>query len=128
MSLWGSGNPIRPAPGSLLERHFAGLLHPDPQEFGCGVRIVRGAVPGESLHWRFRRSALDRFEDGATQTLYHGRTALVLQLPVVFPAAVPDRPRRNGHALFEAREQRTGAELLLSVMIGQLDRFGITSL
>lgn len=128
MSLWRSGNPIRPAPDSLLDKVVAGFLHPDPNLFACGVRVLRGSVPGESGRWRFRRSALDRYEDGHTRTLRHGRTALVLRDPVVFPAATSERPRRNGHALFVATEEHTGADLLLSVAVGQLDRFGITSL
>ncbi len=131
MRNWFGSNALRPAAGSLVDRWWGGnARHPD--EFGCGVRVLDGAVVGESTRWRFRRSAIDRFPHdgfrGGELTLNHGHTVLRLLLPVQFPASVAERPRRTGHMICQATEAATGAHLLISVHVGQLDRFGAQSL
>lgn len=64
-------NAARPSPGSWLAAY---LDRHDGQRdtFLCGLRVLSGAVAGETHRWRYRRSAIDALVLDGVHTLHHG--------------------------------------------------------
>jgi hypothetical protein len=112
-------NSRRPSPGSWISSWLLQRRHPDA--FGCGVRVVEGAVAGESSRWRFRDSAIDRHASGEVIALNHG-SKVSLRLRVGEPLDLRTRPN---HVVLSAVEVTAGALVQISVPLGELATFGI---
>src|ERR1700748_941825 len=104
---------FRPTSDSLLDRWLRRRT-PHPDAFRCGVRVIAGALAGESAEWRFALSGVDPLigPDGLV-SLDHGpnrRWRLRPDGDSLGPSAA-----RPGWVEFAAREVDHEAELLISV-------------
>ena len=120
-----SGNTGRPAAGSFLSNWLA-KRSPHPDSFDCGIRVVSGVMDGGSARWRYQRSAVDRLILDGIVTVHHGtQQVLQLQIDATSVDLRGEAGARPGYAVLSATEQRTGAQVRVSVDPGHLERFGI---
>jgi len=115
-------NWFRPGPTSLLGR-LLGRRARHPDEFDAAVRVVSGAVDGESVRWRYRRSAADPLVRDGVVTVVHGTVTLRLRF-----AAEP-LPRHSGlrpqHRAWRATEVVTGAQVELATDVVGAGQLGL---
>ena len=87
------------------------------------MRVIAGAVDGESSRWSYRRSAVDPYRDGDVVTLCHGvppkQTRLRLRLaPDAFAADAGVRPQ---HVVWRAVAIDSGATVEVAAAPGAFD-------
>jgi hypothetical protein len=121
MAGWLSNNSTRSSPGSWLHRRLAARAR-HPETFDCGVRVVAGTVGGEGPRWRYRVSAVDPLVADGVVTLHHGPNVALRLLVEPVPAGHGPRP---GYRQLRAVEQQSGAQVRVSVDVGELGRFGV---
>jgi hypothetical protein len=116
---------IIPLPDTVLGRWLA-AREAHPESFVCGVRVRSGAVAGEGPAWQFRRSAADPLITDGVVALNHGPKQVLQLRPAADPfGPQPQHPARPGHLIFAAVEQRSQAEVEVSVDVRELARFGL---
>jgi hypothetical protein len=113
---WGKGSPT----GWLQKRRARRARH--PETFDCGVRVIDGALAGESDRWRYRISAADPLIAEGVVALNHGPD---VTLRLVVDPVPSGAGRRPGHLRLTAVERGSGARVELSVSADELERFGL---
>lgn len=114
-------NFFAPTPDSWLDRWLQRhRWHPD--EFLCAVRVVAGAVPGESERWSYRRSAVDQGRAGGVVTLNHGVPPTVLRLRFTGEQLPGSGRLRHLHVVWPAHEVATGALVEIAADAGEYPR------
>ena len=129
MAEWPRVPAARPASGTLLDRLLKRKQrHPD--EFDCAVRVVEGAVPGESARWRYRRSAVDPLVEQVPMTrqpvitLYHG-PEVRLRIRFTGEQRPGSATLRRYHVIWPGTELTTGARVEVAADVSEADRLHI---
>lgn len=100
---------------------------PHPDSFDCGVRVVRGAVPGLGSRWQYRRSAADPLILDGVVTLNHGAgRGLHLRMEDGWAPHQDRSGSRVGCVLLRAVEVSSGASVEIAVSRDEVERFGIS--